>query len=109
MDVWRMPIWFGLAGAALKIALIAGLRTTGQHAFFALSVLADPISTWLADKGVGVLFDQRRIWPTPAEALAYEVFLVIGFAGQCAALGALCEVVARRLRAASRRRSSDSP
>jgi hypothetical protein len=98
----RWALWFAVAGAALKVALIVAFRLTGSAGVFAWVVRYDPVSVWLAETAVAWLFDQRRIAPPASEALAFEAFLVLGCAVQCAALGTAVHAVrawsARRAR-----------
>ena len=95
MRLLRLALWFGLAGAAWKTALIVGLRTTGWHPFFVLSVRTDPASTWLAEEGVKLFYDPRRLYPSQGEALLWEIFLALGFTVQCAVLGLAVGVIKR--------------
>ena len=63
----RLPIWFGITGALLRLVLVAELRRSGIHYTFAPSTLHDPVSLWLAEHVVAVFYDQRRFFPGPQE------------------------------------------
>jgi hypothetical protein len=80
----RLPLLLLGGGTLLKAALIAGFRITGggSTAYF-LVITCDPVSFWLAEQGVGLAFDQRRVFPTQTEAIAFEVLMVLGLALQC--------------------------
>jgi hypothetical protein len=91
----RLPIWVALTGAVLKALLIIGWRLSGSAGVFTLLTVFDPVSFWLAEVGVALIFGGRRIAPSPEESLTFEVFLVLGFALQCLVLGVVLRSILR--------------
>jgi hypothetical protein len=90
----RLPLLLLVSGALLKAALIAGFRITGGGpTAYRLVLVYDPVSVWLAEQGVRLAFDQRRVFPTPPEAIAFDVLLVLGFAMQCFLLGIILRAI----------------
>lgn len=89
----RLPIWFGVAGALVKVALLVVGRLWESHLAFALAVIYDPVSFWLAEEGLTWFFDRRGIGPSPAAVQAYRVFLVLGLATQCLVLGIVVQAI----------------
>lgn len=93
----RLPIWFAIAGAGLKALLIIGWRVSGSAVVFRLLTSYDPVSFWLAEMGVKLIFGERRIAPTPPESLTFELLLVLGFAVQCLVLGIVVRSILQML------------
>jgi hypothetical protein len=93
----RLPMLLLVSGALLKVALIAGLRMVRSPTILDMVTVYDLVSFWLAEQGVGLAFDQRRIFPTAHEAIVFEVLLVLGFALQCFLLGMILRAIAVRL------------
>jgi hypothetical protein len=93
----RLPIWFAVAGAAAKALLIIGWRLSGGVSVFRVLTVFDPVSFWLAEVGVNLILGGRRIAPSPAQALTFEILLVLGFALQCLVLGIVVQSILRGL------------
>ena len=89
----RLPLLLLLCGALLKASLVVGWRITRNETTFKILTIYDPVSFWLAELGVGLAFDQRRIGPSPLEALTFEVLLILGFALQCFVLGMILRAI----------------
>ncbi len=94
----RLPIAFGASGAVLKALMLVIWRATQSVSVFRLLTVYDPASFWLAETGVGLLFGDRRIAPSGAEALTFELLLVLGFSLQCFVLGVIVQWLLRTLK-----------
>lgn len=103
----RLPIWFAIAGAALKVLLIIGWRLSGSASVFQVLTSYDPGSFWLAETGVNLIFGDRRIAPSGTESLTFELLLVLGFALQCLLLGVVVQSVLQMFNRG--RREPDTP
>jgi len=76
-----------VCGVLLKASLVVGWRIARNETAFKIATVYDPVSFWLAELGVRLGFDQRRIAPSPLESLTFEMLLILGFALQCFVLG----------------------
>jgi hypothetical protein len=94
----RLPLWCALFGVALKALLFLGWTVSENVILVRLLTVYDPISLWLAEEGVSVIFDGRRIWPGGPESLTFEVLLVLGFSLQCFVLGGLVQWLLQTLK-----------
>lgn len=91
----RLPMLFLVAGLAIKGLLVLAWRFSRAPELANLLTSYDPGAFAFAEKGVALLFDPRRIAPTPGESLAFEFLLVLGFGLECMALGFLCQMFLR--------------
>ncbi len=91
----RLPILFLVAGLAIKGLLVLTWRFSQAPELFNLLTSYGPGVFAFAEKGVALLFDPRRIAPTPGESLAFEFLLVLGFGLECIVVGFLCQMVFR--------------
>jgi hypothetical protein len=82
-----LPFAFGIGGALIRIALLVAFQYWHSDSAFLRAVTLDPVSIWLAEGGLTLLFDRRGIGPSEAQVRLYEVFLVLGAAVQCLLLG----------------------
>ncbi len=98
MNIKRLPIVFLVVGIALKATLVLLWRLSQIPGILKLLVYYDPGAFHFAEKTAGLFFDQRRLAPTPAESILFEIFLVIGFGIECLVIGSLAEWVLRRFR-----------
>lgn len=97
-----LPIAFGIGGALLRTVLLVAFRVWHSDWAFLPAVTFDPMSIWLAEEGLTLLFDRRGIGPSSVQVRLYEVFLVLGSAVQCFVLGVAAQgalIGLRRLRA----------
>jgi len=93
----RLPLV--LAGVATLIKLIAAvlIRTSSDVASPLLWLaLADPIPRWVAEVTTRPVFDQRRLWPTASEALAFDAVLVLVTGAQWYLCGVVLQWLWRR-------------
>lgn len=95
----RLPILFLVAGLAIKGLLVLAWRFSQAPELSNLLTSYDPGAFAFAEKGVALLFDPRRIAPTPGESLAFELLLVLGFGLECMIVGFLCQMFLRSRRA----------
>jgi hypothetical protein len=82
-----LPISCGIGGALLRTALLVAFRVWHSDCALLRAVTFDPLSIWLAEEGLTLLFDRRGIGPSTAQVRFYEVFLALGAALQCLVLG----------------------
>jgi hypothetical protein len=94
----RLPAVFLVGGMALKGLLVIAWRLSKAPALLALLTTYDPAGFWFAEKTRALLFDQRRIAPTPAEAVTFEVLLIVGFGIECLIVGLVIFWILRKLR-----------
>jgi hypothetical protein len=74
----RLPIILGGVLIALKLVVIVLTRVSPSGvAPFQWLISADPAPLWAAEHSTGLVFDQRRIWPTAGEALVFDGALVL--------------------------------
>jgi|ERR1051326_4154917 hypothetical protein len=104
MTVDRIAMVFSLVGTAFKGLVVLLWRLWRFPQLLALATTYDPGGVWFADKLIVLFFDQRRLAPTTAEAVTYEVLLVVGFGIECLLVGAIVGWIARL---SSRRRSPE--
>jgi hypothetical protein len=100
MNIKRLPIVFLVVGIALKAMLVLLWRLSQIPAILKLLVYYDPGAFHFAEKMAGLFFDQRRLAPTPAESILFEIFLITGFGIECLAIGFLAQWVLRHYRGA---------
>jgi len=91
----RLPMLFLIAGLAIKGLLVLAWRFSQAPELSKLLTSYDPGALVFAEKGVALLFDPRRIAPTPGESLAFELLLVLGFGLECMIVGFLCQILLR--------------
>jgi uncharacterized membrane protein AbrB (regulator of aidB expression) len=96
MSIKRLPVAFLLGGLALKTAVLLFWRLWQTPTLLKLAIYYDPGAFHFAEKAAGLLFDQRRLAPTPGEAVLFDVFLVIGFGVECLLVGFLLLWLFRR-------------
>jgi hypothetical protein len=87
----RLPIAFMVGGLLFKAGLEALWKLTGFPEIARLLTTFDPGAVWFATKVTSVLFDQRRIAPTPAEATMFALLLILGFGLECLFLGIIVQ------------------
>jgi hypothetical protein len=74
----RLPLVLAGAAILIKLAAVVLIRTSSDAAAPLLWLaLADPVPVWAAEVTTGLVFDQRRLSPTGAEALAFDGILVL--------------------------------
>lgn len=95
----RLPVLFFVAGLAVKGLLVLAWKFSKAPELSNLLTTYDPGAFALAEKGVGLLFDTRRLAPTPGEALAFDLLLVLGFGLECMVVGFFWELFMRPKRA----------
>lgn len=83
----RKPLLFMIGGAVAKLSGIIIYRLWHPHVLFRVLAAYDPLGFQFAEWTVRLFFDQRRVFPTPTEALVFDLLLVVGFAVQCLILG----------------------
>ena len=89
MSIKRLPLIFLIGGIGLKALLVLLWRFFQPPGVGRILINYDPIGSRLAEFVTPLVFDQRRFAPTSAEALFYELVLIIGFGLQCLFLGFL--------------------
>jgi len=82
-----------VSGVLLKAALVVGWRVARSETALKIATVYDPVSFWLAEQGVRLGFDQRRIAASTLESLTFEVLLILGFALQCFLLGMILRAI----------------
>ena len=91
----RLPLLFLVAGLAIKSLLVLAWRYSQAPELTDLLTSYDPGAFAFAEKAVALVFDPRRIAPTPEESVAFECLLVLGFGLECLVVGLLCQMVLR--------------
>lgn len=94
----RLPLLCLIAGLAIKGLLVLAWRISRASELYSLLTNYDPGAFAFAEKGVALLFDPRRIAPTPSESIAFEFLLVLGFGLECMIVGFLCQMFRRSKR-----------
>jgi hypothetical protein len=94
----RLPAVFLVGGMALKGLLVIAWRLSKAPALLALLTTYDPAGFWFAERTTALLFDHRRIAPTPVEAATFEVLLIVGFGIECLIAGLVISWILRRPR-----------
>lgn len=87
MGMKRLPLFFFIGGMVFKALLVLLWRFFQPAGIGRLLIRYDPVGSWLAEFLTPLVFDQRRFDPTPAEALFYELVLILAFGLQCLLLG----------------------
>src|SRR5713226_5087224 len=96
MNIRRLPVAFLVVGLALKATLVFLWRLFPIPGILKLLIYYDPGAFHFAERAAKLFFDQRRLAPTPAESILFEVFLVIGFGIECLLIGFVVQWVLRR-------------
>lgn len=94
--IQRLPTLFLAAGLVLKGLLVLTWRLFRIPELLGLLTTYDPGAFWLAEKTTALIFDQRRIAPSSAETIAFELLLIVGFGIECLLLGLLIRWFLRR-------------
>lgn len=94
----RLPVLFLVAGLAFKGLLVLAWRISEAPELSNLLTIWDPGAFAFAEKGVALIFDPRRIAPTPGEALTFELLLILGFGLESMVVGLLWESLVRSKR-----------
>jgi len=97
-----MPVLLMLAGMLLNTVLILAFRLWQTPWVLVPIVELDPLSFEFAEIGLSLFFDRRGIAPSPAQSVAFEGFLVIGFGAQCLAIGYVIRWLVGRAKASRR-------
>lgn len=98
----RVPLALAIVVTGAKlIAVLAGHATFAVPDPFRWLMFADPLPLGAAVRLAGLMFDQRRIWPTRDEELTGELLLLLFTALQWYFLGVLLARVGRAVRAHS--------
>lgn len=92
----KVPILVSISGALLKGAAIATWSSTAPTSAVHAVVRFDLVSIWFGEAVTELIFDQRRIGPSPNESLTYDILLVAGFAMQCFVVAAFVQWAVRR-------------
>lgn len=93
-----LPAVFLVGGLVMKGLLLAVWKRFNSLALLNLLTTYDPGAFWFAEKTTALLFDQRRIYPTYQEAIAFELLLVVGFGLECLLVGMVVTWFLRRRR-----------
>ena len=94
----RLPMLLFAAGLAIKGLLVLAWRFSHEPFLSNLLIQYDPGAFAFAERAVELLFDRRGIAPTPSEAIAFEMFLILGFGLECALVGFFYESLFRQKR-----------
>ena len=69
----RLPLVLAGAAIVIKLAAVMLIRIASDAASpLVWLASADPIPLWAAHITTGLVFDQRRLWPTSEEAIAFD-------------------------------------
>jgi RHS repeat-associated protein len=98
MRIKWVPAIFLAAGLVLKSLLIFLWTINKAPVLLGLVTTYDPGAFWIAQKTTEVIFDQRRIAPTPGESIAFEGLLVIWSGIECLLIGLAISWLAGRIR-----------
>ena len=97
MSMKRLPLVLAGAAILIKLAAVVLIRTSSEAAAPLLWLaLADPVPVWAAEVTTGLVFDQRRLWPTAGEALAFDGVLVLVSGAQWYLCGVVIQWLWRR-------------
>lgn len=88
----RIPILLLVAGLCVKGLLVLALRFSHAPELLNLLTTYDPCAFAFAENTVSLLFDPRRIAPTPSEAVAFDLLLILGFGLECMLVGFLVQI-----------------
>lgn len=94
----RLLAVFLIGGMVVKGLLVIAWRLSKAPALLAVLTTYDPAGFWFAEKTTALLFDQRRIAPTPAETVTFEMLLIVGFSIECLLVGLAIFWILRRSR-----------
>ncbi len=94
----RLPLALFLVGLALKAILVIAWRLSQAPVVLRAITAADPVAFKVAEWLTPLFFSQRRIMPTIAESVAFEVFLVLAFAVECLVVGFIIRGLVNRYR-----------
>lgn len=93
----RLPLVLAGAATVIKLAAVVLIRISSNAASpLVWFVFADPIPLWAAQVTTGLVFDQRRLWPTAEEALAFDGVLVLVTGAQWYLCGVVIQWLWRR-------------
>jgi len=98
MNIKHLPAIFLVVGLASKTALILVWKFFRVPFLLNLVINWDPGAFHFAERISGWFFDQRRLAPSPAESMVFELFLVVGFGIECLLLGLLLQWLFLRFR-----------
>ena len=87
----RLPLAFLFGGLLLKTIMVLAWRSFQPPKLANFLLIYDPGAFAFAERGTALFFDQRRIAPSPGEAVVFEALLVIGFGIECFLLGLLIQ------------------
>ena len=87
MSMKRLSLFFFVGGLVFKALLVLLWRFFQPAGVGRLLLKYDPVGSRIAEFLTPLVFDQRRFAPTSAEALFYELVLIIAFGLQCLLLG----------------------
>jgi hypothetical protein len=92
-----LPWLLCFTGVAIKGTLTASVHfLQAPRLVHFIVVTTDPLGLRVADAIVSLFFDQRRLAPTEAESLIFEVVLVAFFGLECFLVGWLISRIWRR-------------
>jgi hypothetical protein len=77
MCLRRLPVLLMLGGIGLKGAEVLMWRLSLIPELLKVAIKYDPVPFWLAQTLSPLVFDQRRIFPTAAEATMFDAVLII--------------------------------
>lgn len=98
----RLPVLFLIGGLALKSLTVLLWRTFRTPGVLDLLTTYDPGAFWFAERVSALVFDQRRIAPSAAETIIFELMLILAFGVECLLVGFLVAWLVRwRRRAVS--------
>lgn len=97
MKLARLPLIFLIGGILVKGVLMLSWHYFGTPDLLNVLVAYDPGAFWLAEQVVPLVFDQRRILPTPMEDFVFQLVMVLGFGLECLAAGVSLRLLVRSI------------
>jgi hypothetical protein len=88
----RWAIILGITAAALTLCLVLAFRVGHGSGVFRILTFINYLGMTLGPNLVGRFFDPRRFVPLPAEAVIFDIFLVLTSGFQWFLLGAVIDL-----------------
>jgi len=92
----RWAIVLGIAAAAITLGLVVSVRVGHGDGAFRILTCVNYLGMTKGPQLVGKFFDPRRFVPLPAEAVLFDVFLILTSGLQWFLVGAVIHLLTRK-------------